>query len=69
MTATSVMMFEIVIGIITRNWLTAWMSVAERAISWPVWAWSWKAKWSRWRWAKRRWRSSVSAFQAVPNAW
>src|SRR5687767_9637019 len=43
-TATIVMMFEIVIGIITRNWFTAWMSVAERAISCPVWAWSWKAK-------------------------
>ena len=40
------------IGIIVQNWLICWRSVAERAISCPVWARSWYWKSSRWRLAE-----------------
>ncbi len=63
-TATTVTALEIVSGIITMNAWTCWRSVLARLMSWPVWAWSWNAKWSRWRWANsrsRRWASTQRA--------
>ena len=47
---------------------TCWMSVFARAMSCPVWAWSWNAKCRRCRWAKSRSRRSVSVRSAMRNA-
>ena len=67
-TATTVAALAMNNGMKTRkNWI-CWMSLLARAMSWPVCAWSWNAKWSRWRCANRRWRRSVSTRAAMPMA-
>ena len=53
-TPTSRNVVATVRGRSTTTMLTCWMSLLARAMSWPVCARSWNAKWSFWRWAKSR---------------
>ena len=67
-TASTVAALAMNSGMKTRKKWICWMSLLARAISWPVCAWSWNAKWSRCRWANSRWRRSVSTRAATPMA-
>ena len=68
MTPTRMSALAAVSGMSTTTWFTCWMSVFARAMSWPVWAWSWNAKCRRWRCANSRWRRSVSTRYEMRNA-
>ena len=67
-TDSTVTALEMVSGIITTNAWTCWRSVLARLISSPVDDRSWKPKWSRWKWANIRSRSTCSVMRASRNA-